>query len=670
MLTFCASMAFLQLTSWGQVPENTDAIIGKLSAENEEARFEAQMQLQEIASNSSRPGAELERIALATHLAAKATDPSLPKTTRSWLIRQLEYIGSTESIPALTSLLEDRDLELKESARRALEKNNAPESSESLRAALEKAVDPVWIKGLVHALGEKKDSEAVNLISGHLENKNTFEAAALALSQIADGVAMRKLQRASRQNPDAVMFMLNAADVMQARGDAGASGIYRRVFTGNYGPQYKASALAGLAMTHSRQTLGMISQAFKFSDIHLLQTAVNSLSYVEPKRKKQYLNRQLQNLPSRARRMIVSSLDANYENLIIQLSESDPDSSVRQSALESLGEVGSADSVPALLKAAAKKNGEESAAAESSLTRISGDSVDSSLLATAADGTPELRSVAINALAARHDEKALSVFLEAAKASDATVKSAALNALTEIGSETEVKGLSDLYQNTQSSQVLAALKAVAGRVENQSAVVEFLTGEIATAEAKAQGAFVEVIGAVGGKSALKTVVDFSGSQSKDIRDRSIRTLCDWKEFTAAKPLLTIARDSEAERVHRILAVRGIARLVRNSTEAKPENRVEFALAAITAATRPEEKKQALSALGAVAHRSAANAIKSFAKNPELRDEAGLAAISLAKSLFRSDRETANDLMTWVREGDFSDTVKSNAQQREGRGRRR
>ena len=56
--------------------------------------------------NAARPGAEAERAELAKVLAAKATDAAVPQPARVWVVRQLEYIGAAESVPALTTLLE------------------------------------------------------------------------------------------------------------------------------------------------------------------------------------------------------------------------------------------------------------------------------------------------------------------------------------------------------------------------------------------------------------------------------------------------------------------------------------------------------------------------------------------------------------------------------------
>src|SRR5512135_2517390 len=131
--------------------QTVNDLLPKLAAERVEDRYSAQMELQKLALNAGRPGAEAERLEVATVLAAKAADPAVPQPARVWVVRQLEYIGGAESVAALTTLLNGQDPELKECARRALEKNSAPEASVPLRAALKQGGETSWTIGLIQS---------------------------------------------------------------------------------------------------------------------------------------------------------------------------------------------------------------------------------------------------------------------------------------------------------------------------------------------------------------------------------------------------------------------------------------------------------------------------------------------------------------------------------------
>jgi hypothetical protein len=150
--------------AWADVEQTVNDLLPKLAATPVGERYAPQMELQALALKAARPGAEKERAALAKVLAARAADATVPQPARVWVIRQLEYVGALESVPALSALLKSSDAELKECSRRALEKNRAPDATETLRAALQAGGDPKWVAGLIQSLGERRDTGSVPAI--------------------------------------------------------------------------------------------------------------------------------------------------------------------------------------------------------------------------------------------------------------------------------------------------------------------------------------------------------------------------------------------------------------------------------------------------------------------------------------------------------------------------
>src|ERR1017187_5043141 len=194
--TLCA----LALAAFAGVEQTVNDLLPRLAAAKVEDRYSAQMELQQLAANAARPGAEADRAELAKVLAAKATDAAVPQPARVWIVRQIEYIGAAESVPALTTLLEGQDAELKECARRALEKNPAPAATESLRAALKQGGELNWKVGLIQSLGERGDAQSVSLIALSLAQPETCLAAASVLSKIVTEQAVNELWAAFDKN--------------------------------------------------------------------------------------------------------------------------------------------------------------------------------------------------------------------------------------------------------------------------------------------------------------------------------------------------------------------------------------------------------------------------------------------------------------------------------------
>jgi len=207
------SLFALALAAFAGAEQTVNDLLPRLAADTVRDRYSAQMELQNLALSAARPDAEAERAELATILAAKAADSTVPQPARVWVVRQLEYIGAAESVTALTSLLNGQDGELKECARRALEKNPAPAATEALRTALKQGGEPAWKIGLLQSLEERRDSGSVELIKLQLSSKETTLAASSALAKIADPQAVAALWGAYDEG------IAGAADALVAAGN-------------------------------------------------------------------------------------------------------------------------------------------------------------------------------------------------------------------------------------------------------------------------------------------------------------------------------------------------------------------------------------------------------------------------------------------------------------------
>jgi len=232
-------------------------LIPKLADAKVESRYAAQMALQDIASNASKPGNEAARATLGKILAAKAADPSVPQPARVWIVRQLEYMGGEEAVGALDKVMNGGDAELRECARRALEKNPAPGATASLRAALGKASDATWKIGLINSLGQRADGGSVKSIAKGLDDAKTAPAAALALGKIGDSAAVEALWGAFGKIPEAGEALIVAANQLAAKGDAAAAkAIYQRIAEQTKSKSLRAAAEFGLKKTDSAKAPG------------------------------------------------------------------------------------------------------------------------------------------------------------------------------------------------------------------------------------------------------------------------------------------------------------------------------------------------------------------------------------------------------------------------------
>ena len=153
--------------------------------------------------------------------------------------------------------------------------------------------------------------------------------------------------------------------------------------------------------------------------------------------------------------------------------------------------------------------------------------------------------------------------LKYAGESDPEVSAAACAALARVGTDNELEGLIQLVLAGKTPCAAAALQAVASRATDKTAAAQKLIAQTKTAEPRQLAPLFEVLAMLGGKEALVAVSSFAGSSNEEVKDAAIRALANWPDFLATKSLLVIAFDPNAKRVHNVLAIQGVARLVKS-----------------------------------------------------------------------------------------------------------
>jgi HEAT repeat protein len=625
-------------------------LIPRLADANVEARYAAQMQLQELASASSRPEQAAEREAFGKVLAAKAADASVPQPARVWIVRQLEYMGGAEAVESLARLLGGPDAELRECARRALEKNPASAAGLALRAALEKGGEAVWRVGLINSLGQRGEAGAEALLLAQAREEQTAAVAWLALGRIATPTAIDALKSLleEKRQPGVAVALVEAAQRLQLRGDAiNALEIYRQVYRCPPAATFtaaRAAALGGWVKLDPAGASERILQAISGSEPKLRQAALTAAAGHPITL--QLLVATLPRLDSLAKIQVMSVLDSPLAEQQIIPIVSDPDEAVRRSALEALGRCGSDGSVPVLLAAATDESKPGKSTAETALARLSGSAAVASLEKAAATGETKSRVVAINALAARRHVAALPAMMNYTADPEAAVRKAAYAALRNMASDGEIEPLARQVLAGK-SDAAAALSAAARRAQDKPAAVRHLVG-LAGNDQEKQGLWIEPLSELGGEQALEVLAKLAAGGNAATQAEAVRALGNWTDLTAAKPLLAIATRQEAPLNQYLPALQALARLVKSADAEPAEKRVDLALALLQAARRDEDKKLAVSALASVPHRRAAAALKPLLTEPALKPEACAAAVSLAESLVRPDKKTAQDLAAAVK----------------------
>jgi uncharacterized protein (UPF0147 family) len=166
--------------------EGLEAALEKLTSSQEDF-YKGQLALTRVIGEASAPGNDAKRAEVARKLAeALVNGGKYPIAARREIARRLGEIGGDSEIPALQSALVD--LELRESARGALDRIPTPAATAALVQASKQLLGDRFVIGIVNALGQRSGEGVVAALSDLAKSPNAEIRVAVgeALSQQSD----------------------------------------------------------------------------------------------------------------------------------------------------------------------------------------------------------------------------------------------------------------------------------------------------------------------------------------------------------------------------------------------------------------------------------------------------------------------------------------------------
>lgn len=175
---------------------------------------------------------------------------------RGYICRKLALVGSSASVPALATLLVDKDNS--HMARFALERITAPEAGQALRDALSKVSGNLKI-GVIGSLGSRRDSASSAALGALLRDSDPAiaRAAAIALGDIGSVESAKALQTtlsAGNSGTQSVLDSLLACAEALLAGNktADAHAIYKSLSGDRHGRLVRLAATRGLLACASK----------------------------------------------------------------------------------------------------------------------------------------------------------------------------------------------------------------------------------------------------------------------------------------------------------------------------------------------------------------------------------------------------------------------------------
>ena len=144
---------------------------------------------------------------------------------------------------------------------------------------------------------------------------------------------------------------------------------------------------------------------------------------------------------------------------------------------------------------------------------------------------------------------------------------------------------------------------------------------------------LRVLVSAGGPDALAAVKAAVEDKDQTVQDEAVRTLSTWpnnwpEDSGVAEPLLALAR-SGSKTSYQVLALRGYLQYIQGDKQLKNDEKVGKVTGVLPLIKRPEEKRLAIAAIGAIPTPGALELLVTFAAEPAIAEDACSAVVKLA-----------------------------------------
>jgi HEAT repeat protein len=559
--------------------------------------------------------------------------PTATPAARMAASRHLRVIAGDTAVPALQAMLaDDRTGDL---AIYVLQQIPGKAAGKALVAALPASRGAARIS-IIAALGERRDPDAIAALVPLLAQPDVGRAAALALGTIGGPTAADAVLAAcAGATPELKTVLAGAAmraaeQSVAAKRYAEALRVYESLLAdGSLPPATRQAAALGRIAAAGPRAGTILMEYLGGSDPGLQEAAIARLFDVVPASGIGPVCEALPRLPAAAQVELLAALTqypkASVLPTVRRAAESG-EAAVRIAAFNALAAVGDESVAALLIESAARTKGPEQAAARSAIGMLRGDRVDQALL-TQLSRKPEvaIESELLLAVADRQIFPAKGIVVGALGSPAVRVRVQALKALRAIGTPSDIPAVLDRLVATSDDSELTEVETTAVALAAKYVAVEG-RGRTVIARLQSETArdarvrLLGVLALIGDSRALPSVRVALADADPVVRDAAIRAIASWPNGSARDDVVRLARDTKDE-TQRLLAIRGMVRLVALDRNRLPSAVVADLQLAATFCSRAEERRLVLGALGDFACPEALELAKGFLQVPGLEKEA-------------------------------------------------
>ena len=562
-----------------------------------------------------------------------------PPQDKAIACKQLAVYGSPAAVPALAALLPDK--ELSSWARIALEAIPGPAADDALRAATGKVQGRLLV-GVINSIGVRRDAKAVDPLVARLKDADTDVASAAALGRIGGAAAAKALEPLLATAVPAVRTTVAegcilCAERFLADGNRDeAVRLYETVRKADVPKQKILEATRGSILARGPAGVPLLLDQLKSTDNALFNIGLRTARELPGPEATDALAAEMSQAASDRQALMLVALadrgDPRALPAVLKAAKSGA-GHVRIAAMGAIERFGNASCIPVLLDAAVESDVDLAQRATGTLTKLSGPDVDADLVARLPQATGKSRQALIEVVGQRRIASALPAILKCAEDADAGVRGAAVEALGAMGDDKQVADIVKILRKADAKDqagIEKALMTICSRAGAASAahLVPLAQG----GEGAVRVVALHALACAGGPAALAAVKAATADKDEAVQDEAVRTLSTWPSMWpddagAADALLALAKSAKKV-AHQVLALRGYLQYVHETKKLSDDERLARVNAVLPLATRPEEKRLVISAVGTIGTAGALDALVTLAADPGTAEEACSAIVAL------------------------------------------
>ena len=572
--------------------------------------------------------------------------------------QQLALVGSARAVPVLAGLLGHE--RLGDYARIALEPIESPDVDEAFRKAIG-TLKGRQLAGVVNSIGVRRDVKAVGALTRLVADpgRGAASQALAALGRIASDEALKPIERVLATGPPELLAAAGDAALAAAerlRGQkktAAAVALYAAIGKAPVARHIKAAAAYHAIVARGPAGAPQLVAHLRGKDAAMRRVALRAARAMGGAEVAAALAAELPKSPPPVQVALIELLaergGPGVQKPIVQAATGD-NAAVRAAAIAALGKIGDAAAVGVLAKAHACGAKAEQHVATASLRVIRGKGVDEAIVKVMSQAQDTQCVALMEIIVARQYRPASKALLGKLRNSTmvADVSIAAFKALGALAGPADlpgiIKALDEKYDASVTPHAEKAIALVARRIADPGARADAVLAALAKAKkTPIRCSLLGALGGIGGAKAHQAVAKAAGDDDPRIRDSAIRALAVWPDAQAAPTLLKLVKTTD-NKTHRVLALRGYVRLLALDAGRDPQAAVRKYAEAMALAQRPDAKKLVLSGLAGVPHSDALMVVLPCLDDAAIRDEAALAAVSIAQATMGADRTQARAAM--------------------------